>query len=103
MSKKIAEGVKTLVLDVKTGDGAFMKEYSKAKELVQKMIIIGKKFGINMSAAITDMDTPLENCVGNSLEIKWAVEILFYKKTDDYVEKNEIIAELVYNSLKNIE
>jgi len=76
MSKKIAEGAKTLVLDVKTGSGAFMKQLKDSRELAEKMVAIGKKFERNISAYITDMDTPLGNCAGNALEIKQAVEIL---------------------------
>ncbi|MDR3253772.1 MAG: thymidine phosphorylase [Endomicrobium sp.] len=100
MSKKIAEGVKTLVLDVKTGDGAFIKEYSKSKELAQKMIIIGKKFGMNMSAAITDMDTPLGNCAGNSLEINQAVEILKGNLRNDLYELSIYLCALMIYSAK---
>jgi thymidine phosphorylase len=86
MSKKIAGGAQTLVLDVKTGNVAFMKKYSDAENLTQKMIVTGKKFGINMSAVITDMNTPLGNCAGNSLEIKQTVEILKGNLKNDLLE-----------------
>lgn len=76
MSKKIAEGAQSLVLDVKTGSGAFMKRYADSKELAEKMISIGGKFNKNMSAFITDMETPLGNSAGNALEIKQAIDIL---------------------------
>jgi thymidine phosphorylase len=68
MSKKIAEGVKNLVLDVKIGSGSFMKSYDKARILTEKMINMGKK-NWNKYSVISDMDKPLGNCAGNALEI----------------------------------
>ncbi|MCL2334731.1 MAG: thymidine phosphorylase [Endomicrobia bacterium] len=101
MSKKIAEGSQTLVLDVKTGSGAFMKSYKDAKELAQKMTAIGKKFGRNMSALITDMDTPLGNCAGNSIEIRQAVEILKGNIQNDLSELSlEFAAMMIFKSKK---
>jgi len=76
MSKKIAEGIEGLVLDVKTGNGAFMKEEDKAVELAEKMIEIGKRFHIKTIALITDMSRPLGKTAGNSLEIMEAIEAL---------------------------
>jgi thymidine phosphorylase len=75
LSPKNVEEAKTLILDVKTGNGAFMKKKAEGKELAQKMIKIGKKFGLNTFAVVTDMNTALGNCVGNSLEIKEMIEI----------------------------
>ncbi len=99
MSKKIAEGAKTLVLDVKTGSGAFMKNLKDAKELAEKMIDIGKKFGRNVSAYITDMDTPLGNCAGNSVEIEQAINILKGEiKNDLYDLSIELSAKMIFDS-----
>lgn len=106
MSKKIAEGAQTLVLDVKTGSGAFMKEYKDAKELAQKMMAIGKSFKRNISAVITDMDTPLGNCAGNAIEIKQAIEILKGDIKNDLSELSlELAAMMIFNAKKaaNIE
>lgn len=85
MSKKIAEGAGTILLDVKTGDAAFIKEYSKSTMLAQKMVSIGKMFNRKMVAAITDMDEPLGNVVGNSLEIIQTIEVLKNKINNDFV------------------
>lgn len=84
MSKKIASGAKNLVLDVKVGSGAFMKNLSDAKKLAETMVTIGKNSGINTVAIITDMNEPLGNNIGNSLEVKEAIEVLNGKKGDLY-------------------
>lgn len=76
MSKKLAEGVDALVLDVKTGTGAFMKSQQDAEELAKLMISIGKKMGKKVSALITDMNQPLGSYVGNSLEVIESVDLL---------------------------
>ncbi len=76
MSKKIAAGAKNIVLDVKCGSGAFMKDEKSAAELAEMMVKIGKKCGRNMAAVITNMDIPLGSNVGNALEIKEVVDIL---------------------------
>jgi pyrimidine-nucleoside phosphorylase len=76
MSKKMAEGIDALVLDVKTGDGAFMKAFSDSKALAQAMVEIGRGMGRKVVALITDMDQPLGNTVGNALEIAECVETL---------------------------
>ncbi|HKE83981.1 MAG TPA: thymidine phosphorylase [Vicinamibacterales bacterium] len=69
MSKKLAEGSNALVLDVKCGDGAFMKDTSRARELAASMVAIGTQAGVRTEAVITDMDAPLGCAIGNSLEI----------------------------------
>jgi pyrimidine-nucleoside phosphorylase len=76
MSKKMAEGVDALILDVKTGDGAFMKKFEDSKALAEAMVRIGRGMGKRVSALITDMEQPLGRAVGNALEVKESVETL---------------------------
>ena len=86
MSKKIAEGAQNILLDVKTGNAAFIQEYEKSKMLAEKMVSVGKKFGRNMTAVITDMDEPLGTAVGNSLEVIQTIEALKNKTNNDFVQ-----------------
>lgn len=76
MSKKLAAGSHTIVLDVKVGSGAFMKDITQARVLAEKMVSIAKLCGRKASAVLTDMDTPLGMAVGNSLEVIEAVNVL---------------------------
>jgi len=76
MSKKMAEGIDALVLDVKCGDGAFLRTREQAKELAQTMIGIGKGMGKKVAALLTDMEQPLGRNVGNALEVAECVETL---------------------------
>jgi pyrimidine-nucleoside phosphorylase len=76
MSKKLAEGIDGLVLDVKTGNGAFMRDLSQSRRLAETMIAIGKGMGKKVTALITDMNQPLGRAVGNSIEVIEAIEAL---------------------------
>jgi len=86
MSKKLAGGADCIVLDVKCGSGAFMKDEESAKMLAEKMVEIGRGAGRKIAALITDMDTPLGKNIGNSLEITEAVETLKGNGPDDLTE-----------------
>jgi len=76
MSKKLASGADAIVLDVKTGDGAFMKTLNDSVALAEAMVSIGKLAGKKMAAIISDMDQPLGNAIGNILEVKEAIDTL---------------------------
>jgi thymidine phosphorylase len=86
MSKKIAEGTGSLVLDVKVGSGAFMKDLSKAKELAEVLVQLGQDAGVKTSALLTDMSTPLGLKIGNALEVEESVEVLAGGGPKDVVE-----------------
>lgn len=86
MSKKIAEGTGALVLDVKTGAGAFMRDEAKARELARTMVDLGNDAGLTTVALLTDMSTPLGLTVGNALEVRESVEVLAGGGPADVVE-----------------
>ncbi|GAB2616376.1 thymidine phosphorylase [Pseudactinotalea suaedae] len=86
MSKKIAEGTGALVLDVKVGSGAFMKELDDARELARTMVDLGTDAGVRTVALITDMSTPLGLTAGNALEVRESVEVLAGGGPPDVVE-----------------
>src|SRR5438132_7038968 len=83
MSKKLAEGIDALVLDVKTGSGAFMKSEKDAAFLAELMVETGERMGKQMVALITDMDQPLGNMIGNALEVVEVVEVLRGRGPED--------------------
>jgi len=86
MSKKLAEGVDAVVLDVKTGSGAFMQKYRDAKELAMTMVEIGKHMKRKVVALITNMDQPLGRYIGNALEIIETLDILKGRGPEDTTE-----------------
>lgn len=92
MSKKLAAGSHSIVLDVKVGSGAFMKTPEQAKELAQGMVNIGKACGKNIAAVITDMSRPLGEAVGNILEVTEAAEILRGRKKGDLYDVSLALA-----------
>jgi thymidine phosphorylase len=93
MSKKIAEGTGALVLDVKTGSGAFMKDQDKARELARTMVTLGAEHKVRTRALVTRMDTPLGRAVGNALEVEEAVKALTGEGPDDLMEVTFALAE----------
>lgn len=92
MSKKIAEGTSALVLDVKTGAGAFMSDPKKAKELAHVMVGLGKRAGVKTIALVTAMDIPLGLTAGNALEVRESVEVLAGGGPADVIELTILLA-----------
>lgn len=93
MSKKIAEGTGALVLDVKVGSGAFMKDEASARELAQTMVALGQDAGVHTVALLTDMDTPLGLTAGNAIEVEESLEVLAGGGPEDVVELTVRLAE----------
>ena len=92
MSKKIAEGTSALVLDVKTGAGAFMSDPAKAAELAHVMVGLGKRAGVKTVALVTAMDVPLGLTAGNALEVRESVEVLAGGGPSDIIELTVLLA-----------
>ena len=96
LSKKLAEGIDALVLDVKTGDGAFMKRPEDARALAASMTEIGRALGKPVQALLTNMDEPLGRAVGNALEVREAVACLRGKGPEDLLDVSlELAAEML--------
>ncbi len=83
LSKKVAEGISGLILDIKTGTGAFMQKQKDAEELAKMLVKVGTKLGLKINAMISDMNQPLGNKVGHTLEIRECIEVLQNKGPDD--------------------
>ena len=92
MSKKIAEGTDSLVLDVKVGSGAFMKDIDSARELARTMVALGTDAGVRTTALLTDMSTPLGLTAGNALEVRESVEVLAGGGPQDVVDLTVALA-----------
>ena len=92
MSKKIAEGAGSLVLDVKVGSGAFMKDEARARELAETMVGLGTAHGVRTTALLTQMDVPLGRTAGNALEVVEAIEVLAGGGPSDVVELSLALA-----------
>ena len=103
MSKKLAEGIDGLVLDVKTGNGAFMSRTAQARQLARTMIAIGTQLGKKVVALVTDMSEPLGETVGNSIEVVEAIEALKGRWRPDLAEVTLALGEemLVMSGLAN--
>src|SRR5690606_3665984 len=92
MSKKIAGGARGIVLDVKVGSGAFMKNLEEARQLSRLMVAIGRLSGRKVVALLSDMNQPLGKAVGNSLEVKEAIDTLNGKGPADFTEHCLVVA-----------
>jgi thymidine phosphorylase len=92
MCKKIAEGADAIVLDVKVGSGAFMKEFAQARELAETMVRLGRDHDVDTRALLTDMSIPLGRTAGNALEVRESVEVLAGGGPEDVVELTVALA-----------
>lgn len=99
MSKKLAEGLDALVLDVKTGSGAFMREYEKSVQLAEALCQTGKACGVKTEAVISDMNQPLGNFVGNALEVYECLKILRGETNEMLSATRELSIELTSRML----
>ena len=99
MSKKIAEGASALVLDVKTGSGAFMKDPEHARELARTMVELGNDAGVRTTALITAMDVPLGRTAGNAIEVEESLEVLAGGGPSDVRELTVVLARVMLGAV----
>ncbi len=92
LSKKLAEGIDALVMDIKFGRGAFMKEYADAKVLAELIVSVGKANGLRTEAILTDMNNPLGDTVGNALEVIECIEILKGRGSKPLADLSKLLA-----------
>jgi len=92
LSKKLAEGIDALVLDVKVGQGAFMKSLDDARRLATALVRVGTRAGKKVVALLTRMDAPLGRTIGNALETREAIDMLFGRAPDDYTQCTKALA-----------
>lgn len=102
MSKKLASGVDKIVIDVKVGEAAFMKNLESARELAELMVKIGKNKGKETICVLTNMDEPLGNCIGNALEVHEGIETLKGHGPKDLLEVVTTLASIMVSLGKNI-
>ena len=102
MSKKIASGSKNIVIDVKVGNGALMKDIDSAKELAHTMIEIGKRYDVKVVCVLTNMDVPLGNNIGNGLEVIESIDLLKGKGPSDLKELCLTLGKIMVSMVKDI-
>ncbi len=102
MSKKIAAGSHNIVLDVKVGSGAFMRDIDSARELAVMMTDIGRRCGRNVRAALTDMNKPLGYAIGNVLEVKEAIDVLGGRGPDDLRDICVTLAGMIVGAVRGL-
>src|SRR5699024_1518994 len=100
MSKKIASGADAIVLDIKTGAGAFMKSEQDAITLAETMVAIGEQVGRKTTAIISSMDEPLGFAIGNALEVKEAVQTLKGEHTSELQSRFDLVCRLLLEKKK---
>ena len=99
LSKKLAEGISSQILDVKWGSGSFMKTIESARELAKSLVTVGNQFKVKTTAVITDMNQPLGNMIGNAVEVDESVDVLRGEGPDDVTELTiHLAAQLLVNA-----